>query len=364
VVKTVSSPQASVGQQITFTVTLNNLGGTEVFDIEVGDLLQSGFGYVSHVASAGTYDPETGAWSVPSLQGQESATLDITVSVLADGEYTNTAELLDSLPLDGNPANDQSTVAVEIVLPTGADLSITKFAQITPGGSLSDVSISPLVNDRIRFVITVTNISAEATVTGIQVEDLISPEADTGFEYASHFYVPATLPAGAYNPETGIWNIPSLAPGESYELSIAAFVRREGSFTNTARILAPADADPSNNTASVQVEVNARAAADPGFIFNQFSPNGDGINDFLKIRLSRFNEETGQEEVVINSYSIQIFNRYGQSIFEGSNLSNEVIWDGFYKGAEAPSGTYFYVLEYAETGGAQTTVKGWIQLIR
>ncbi|HSR59930.1 MAG TPA: gliding motility-associated C-terminal domain-containing protein [Robiginitalea sp.] len=364
VVKTVDSPQASVGQQITFTVALNNLSDIDVTGIEVGDLLQSGFSYVSHTASAGTYDPLSGAWTVASLAALGSATLDITVSVLADGEYANTAELLDSLPLDGNPDNDQSTVTVEIVLPTGADLAITKFAQITPGGSLSDVSIAPLVGDRIRFVVTVTNISADATVTGIQVQDLIGPEADTGFEYASHFYNPATLPAGAYNPETGIWNIASLAPGQSFELSIAAYVRREGDFTNTARILSPADADASNNTASVLVEVNARTPADPGFIFNQFSPNGDGINDLLKIRLGRINSETGLEEVVIGSYSIQIFNRYGQSVFEGSNLNSEVIWDGFHKGSEAPAGTYFYVLQYTDEGGADTSVKGWIQLIR
>lgn len=364
VVKTTDSPQASVGQQITFTITLNNLSEIEVTGIEVGDLLATGFTYVSHTASAGAYNPDTGAWTVASLAAQTSATLDITVSVQATGDYSNTAELLASSPVDGNPDNDQSTVTIEIVLPTGADLSITKFAQITPGGTLSDVSISPLVDDRIRFVVTVTNLSAEATVSGIQVQEIISPEADTGFEYASHFYNPATLPAGAYNPETGIWNIASLGPGESVQLSIAAFVRREGDFTNTARILSPADADSNNNTASVLVEVNARTPADPGFIFNQFSPNGDGINDQLKIRLGRINTETGLEEAVITSYSIQIFNRYGQSVFEGSNLRSEVIWDGFHNSAEAPSGTYFYVLQYTDEGGAEVTAKGWIQLIR
>ncbi len=364
VVKTVDSPQASVGQQITFTVTLNNLSDIEVLDIEVGDLLQTGFAYVSHTASSGAYDPLAGAWTVASLAAQGSATLDITVSVLADGEYTNTAELLDSLPLDGNPDNDQSTVTIEIVLPTGADLSITKFVQITPGGAFSDVSISPLVNDRIRFIVAVTNVSADATVTGIQVEDMLNPESDTGFEYVQHTYLEGTFPAGAYNPETGIWNIASLAPNQTVQLSIVAYVRREGDFTNTARILTPADADPSNNTASVLVEVNARTPADPGFIFNQFSPNGDGINDVLKIRLGRFNSESGLEEVVITSYDIQIFNRYGQSVLKGANLSSEVIWDGQHNGSDAPSGTYFYVLQYTDEAGAESTAKGWIQLIR
>ena len=280
--------------------------------------------------------------------------------------YTNTAELLASTPVDGNPDNDTSTVTLEVVLPENADLSVEKFAQITPGGDFSSERITPLVGDRIRFVVRVTNLSPDAVVSDIQVLYALSPEAATGFEYVQHTYQLGTFPAGAYDPETGIWNIASLGPGEVVELSIVAFVRRSGTFTNTAELVAPAaDADTSNNLASVVVEVAARNEGDP--IFNQFSPNGDGINDFLKIQLTRLNSVSGLAEPAIEAYSIQIFNRYGQSVFEGNNLTNEVIWDGEFNGTPAPEGTYFYVLLYAEitdAGPVEVTKKGWIQLIR
>ena len=163
-----------------------------------GDLLETGFGFVGFTASTGTYDSATGIWTVPLIAAQGTETLEITATVLESGVYTNTAELLDSNPLDGNPDNDTSTIEVEIVLPEGADLQITKFAQIT-GGSVSDIRINPLVDDRIRFVVTVTNLSEEATVTDIQVEDIISPESQTGFEYVQHTNLPVSaFPPGAY----------------------------------------------------------------------------------------------------------------------------------------------------------------------
>ena len=130
-------------------------------------------------------------------------------------------------------------------------------------------------------------------------------------------------------------------------------VPREGSFRNTARILSP---DPvagqeGNYQDSIEVEVNQRTEADPGFVFNQFSPNGDGINDFLVIR------DIGS----FPTNSIQIFNRYGQPVFEDSNMTDDQVWDGTHKGNQAPEGTYYYILDL---GPDREVAKGWIQLIR
>ncbi len=352
VTKTVDLPQAVLGQEIVFTITLDNFSPIPMQSIEVGDLLESGFEFVSATASVGTYNEATGIWTVDNIAADASETLELTVNVLNGDSYSNTAELLSSDPVDGNPDNDSSTVTVEIVIPEDADISVSKVAQITPSGSFQDDRISPVVNDRIRFVISVTNESADASVSNIQVLDLLNPESETGFEFVQHTYIQGTFPQGAYDPDTGIWNIDNLDPGETVQLSIVAFVRREGEFTNSARIISPAaDADTSNNEDSVLVVVNALTEADPGFIFNQFSPNGDGVNDFLRIRDIGTFENT----------SIQIFNRYGQLIYEASNMTDDSVWDGTYKNEQAPEGTYFYILEL---GADRETEKGWIQLIR
>jgi gliding motility-associated-like protein len=128
---------------------------------------------------------------------------------------------------------------------------------------------------------------------------------------------------------------------------------REGSFTNSARILSPEPGlgQEENYEDSIEVDVNQRTPADPGFVFNQFSPNGDGTNDFLVIRdIGSFPDAT-----------IQIFNRYGQPIFEASNMTQDEVWDGTFNGNQAPEGTYYYILEL---GPDEEVQKGWIQLIR
>lgn len=145
-----------------------------------------------------------------------------------------------------------------------------------------------------------------------------------------------------------------------------------GTFRNSATInsSSPLDSEGNyeNNSDFVDVNVSEPTVAEVGIIFNQFSPNNDGVNDDLKINKTSTNEEGIQEEIDL-SYSITIFNRYGSVIFEGDEMTDEVIWDGFREGKEVPEGTYFYVLNVTlqdEDDGISTipTQKGWIQLIR
>ncbi|WP_435654646.1 gliding motility-associated C-terminal domain-containing protein [Cellulophaga baltica] len=86
-----------------------------------------------------------------------------------------------------------------------------------------------------------------------------------------------------------------------------------------------------------------------GVLFNQFSPNSDGINDSLTISC-------------IESYpnnSIEIFDRYGNQVFKAERYQNN--WSGTSKNGDLPKGTYYYVLNL---GDSSPITKGWIQIIR
>jgi len=64
------------------------------------------------------------------------------------------------------------------------------------------------------------------------------------------------------------------------------------------------------------------------------SPNGDGKNDVWNLEaLEEFPDAT-----------VQIFNRWGELIYEQRNGYKEP-WDGTYKGKALPIGTYYYVIE-------------------
>ncbi|MFZ4706643.1 MAG: gliding motility-associated C-terminal domain-containing protein, partial [Bacteroidales bacterium] len=83
-------------------------------------------------------------------------------------------------------------------------------------------------------------------------------------------------------------------------------------------------------------------------VVNGFSPNGDGIYDFLIIN--------GIEAFPDNE--IIIYNRYGDKIRALSHYDNhDVIWDGSNSAGEpVPDGTYFYVLKINN----QPSLSGWI----
>lgn len=354
VLKEVDNINAQVGDDVVFTITVRNTDPVrKAKNIIVGDLLESGFEYVSHEAGpAENYDPLTGEWSVPEILPAEEAILKIIVTIVEGGTYVNTAELLDSFPMDDTLANNQATVTLPIVIPEGIDLALEKTA----------LSPNPLVNDEVIFTLKVINQSIdELPVTNIEVEDLILE--DNGFVYIDH----NTL-NGTYDSSTGIWAVESLAKGQEVILEIRVSVPNEGIFTNTAQIVrsSPGDSNPENNEASAEVEVNASTPVDIGIIYNQFSPNGDGTNDILKINFYQFNDDgTRGSEISIQNriYNIQIFNRYGNLVFEANNKSDSEVWDGTWKGKDAPDGTYFYTMSI-QVGNGPELKKGWIQLIR
>ena len=76
------------------------------------------------------------------------------------------------------------------------------------------------------------------------------------------------------------------------------------------------------------------------------SPNGDGLNDQFDLS-------------ALGVKKLEIFNRYGQEVYNKSNYTNEWTGKGS-NGDELPTGTYFYMIE--RTNGESKT--GWVYLNR
>ncbi|MEO1010021.1 MAG: gliding motility-associated C-terminal domain-containing protein [Bacteroidota bacterium] len=346
--KEVDNQDALVGEEVVFTVTVTNTSERSARNITIGDFLETGFEYIEDIASDGNYDETTGEWIISLLPAMGSETLQVTALVLPMGTYTNTAELLESFPVDNNPANDSATVTLNIDLPEGIDIEVRKLARI--GDNRNRPAIQPLVGEEITFTVFVSNESRDdAIITNIVIEDIIPLGPNNIFVYGSH----TQSPGGTYNVNTGSWIIESLARGQESRLEITGTVAFEGEFTNTASLVrsSPGDGNPDNNRAVATVTVSEPTEADPGFVFNMFSPDGEGTNDFLRI----------QDIALFTNTSLEIFNRYGRQVFAAQNMTDDRVWDGTWEGEDAPEGTYFYILNLGEGFG---TRKGWIQLIR
>ena len=89
------------------------------------------------------------------------------------------------------------------------------------------------------------------------------------------------------------------------------------------------------------------------FMPNIFSPNGDGIND----------EWGPAGECIVREYHLQIFDRWGQLVFESQDPN--VNWDGRRQNSPMPTGVYVYrwqyipleTLEPVEQAGSVTLVR-------
>ena len=243
---------------------------------------------------------------------------------ISDGdEIANGTDHLD--PCDPNLTPDCA--------PNSIDLEIEKEANI----------LQPNVDDEIQFTITLTNLSADK-VRLISIEEIISDAR--GFEYVSH-----TVTSGLYDTNAGTWTIPEVQGNEVNTLVITVKVLATGDYNNTVEITAsfPNDNNDNNNIASITVDVFKRSSDECGFLFNQFSPNGDGINDLLFINC-------------IENYpnnSLEIFDRYGNQVYKAIKYDNT--FNGIGKNGDLPKGTYYYVLDL---GDGSAIEKGWIQIIR
>ncbi|MBK8088217.1 MAG: gliding motility-associated C-terminal domain-containing protein [Chitinophagaceae bacterium] len=87
------------------------------------------------------------------------------------------------------------------------------------------------------------------------------------------------------------------------------------------------------------------------FTPNAFTPNNDRLNDWF-----------GPLGKVPESFSMQIFNRFGQIVFQSSSINNR--WDGTYKGVLQPPGTFVYFIQYKDIQNKPRQQKGSFVLIR
>jgi gliding motility-associated-like protein len=86
------------------------------------------------------------------------------------------------------------------------------------------------------------------------------------------------------------------------------------------------------------------------YIPNSFTPNGDGLNDTF-----------GVYGEAIQGFRIQVFNRWGQMIFESTDVN--LRWNGIYDGQQVPQGSYVYRVVASGITGKTTTRDGTVSVI-
>lgn len=119
--KSVNVANPQIGDNITFTITVNNTSAVNATGVSVTDQLPAGLTFVSATPSQGTYSNATGIWTVGAINAGGTATLTVVATVASNTTKVNTAEItaLDQFDTDSTPNNaaagedDRASVTVQ-----------------------------------------------------------------------------------------------------------------------------------------------------------------------------------------------------------------------------------------------------------
>src|SRR3989338_10899 len=94
VTKTVDKSTASVGDTITYTITLTNNGPSDATGVSVTDAIPSELNFVSATSTTGSYSTTTGMWTIGDLMNSSSTVLTLSATIKSGNEgrtITNTS---------------------------------------------------------------------------------------------------------------------------------------------------------------------------------------------------------------------------------------------------------------------------------
>ena len=216
VIKVVDLNDTTIGDVVTFTITVINNGPSKATNIKVVDSLDlNGFRHL-------TGDLNT---TIDSLASGENCTIVIQAATTANGTYMNRV----TVKCDQNDTIKSANASVYVY---STDLKINKTATVT------NVS----VNDVINFTITVKN-HGMSNATNVHIID----ELNSAFEFVN-------ASAGyKLSGKTVTWNISRIANETTYSVWIVVRVLTNGTLDNVAHVNCSEEPTIKNSTATVNV---------------------------------------------------------------------------------------------------------------
>ncbi|WP_079716922.1 DUF7507 domain-containing protein [Parapedobacter luteus] len=259
VMKTVDNRTPLVGETVVFTLEVVNNGPDDATGVSVLDKLPSGYTFVSYDASAGTYNEGSGVWSVGRLRNGGRATLRMTVTVNASGEYRNTARI------EGNEADPDEEDNEGTVMPT----------PVHPPQALDD-AVSGTSNRALTISVLANDVAGSHPLDAASIELVSQPQHGTVSVGVDGTVV--YVSARGYVGEDRF----------SYRVQDSG-----GNWSNVAGVVVTVVANPLKVT-------------------NIFTPNGDGQNDRFEI--------VGLEG--FDRAELVVFNRWGGEVYRDSDYDN------------------------------------------
>ncbi|MDJ0663302.1 MAG: SdrD B-like domain-containing protein [Acidimicrobiia bacterium] len=353
--KSVSNASPNVGDVVTFTVTVSNVGPDIATGVAVEDAVPDGFSGIAAISNGGSAVGSTVTWSGLTIAAGGSMDLTFAATVEAPpADFTNVVEVIaaDQYDTDSTPNNDDGDQSEDdedaaSLVPQQIDLSLTK--------TVSDPS--PNVGDVVTFTVTVANAGPDSA-TGVAVEDVV-PSGFSGIGAISN--------GGSAVGSVVTWSGLTIAAGGSMDLTFAATVEAPpADYANVAQVTAAdqydQDSTPGNDDGDQSEDDEDSASAVPQRVdlslakaISDASPNvGDTVTFTVTVSNAGPDIATG---VAVEDAVPDGFSAIGSISNGGSAAGNTVTWSGltiasggsidltFQATVEAPPADYTNVAE-------------------
>lgn len=228
--KTASPVPAVPGSLITYTITISNAGPDPAEQIILTDPLSFEIQNPEVSLNGGAFGPWEGSLTIKSLDAAQKAVVTIrgTVAQDAAGMIYNEASVSSDTP---DPLPDNNTTELETPLSPTANLSVTKNGSPSPA----------VPGELVTYTLTIYNAGPSLAKDLLVIDAVPSVLGQTEYR---------TDEVSVWKPWNGVWQLTSLAPGASVELTIRGTLSTSatGFLTNTAVVTSPTpDPDPSDN---------------------------------------------------------------------------------------------------------------------
>ncbi|HDQ70993.1 MAG TPA: DUF11 domain-containing protein, partial [Chloroflexi bacterium] len=229
VLKSGSASPVTPGEVMTYSLTVHNDGPSDAADVIVTDTLPAEVAFDSADPYPNVSDVNPLVWNLGTLTPGESRYILITVTVNADvtASFTNTVVITTSTPGD-DPGDNEDDHPADAT--PRADLGIVKSGDPDP------VTLGALLTYTLR----VTNYGPGAA-ENVRVTDTLPAEVAYVGAQPAHTYTP---------PDTVVWALGALSPGETRDLTLTVRVHTWATqtFTNVATLGSDTpDDDPDND---------------------------------------------------------------------------------------------------------------------
>jgi gliding motility-associated-like protein len=274
------------------------------------------------------------------------------------------------IPTDGNyhhlygPLTATTNFTVKMIVYTGEDAlcdnGIEHIITVKPSPVVSINTVSPMcqTDGAVQLIADNNGFIGNGTFsgTGVNLTGLFNPAVSGSgtFTITYHFIAQTGCDATAEQvitvnplPTVNAGNNLELLEGESIVLPATAsgpgltYEWAPANGLDNKNVLNPVSSAIENITYKITVTTDAGCIATDEIVVkvlkkplvvNAFTPNGDGVNDTWNIKyLETYPGNT-----------VDIYNRQGEKVY--SSIGYATPWDGRYKGAILPTGTYYYII--------------------